>query len=699
MPKLHIFKTCQRVTAPSGPDRCVLKHIARQGGLVLALFLLLSACAPKTPPKPPAPPPSPVLPAPVAPAAEIDSGEKRFTNAEKRFEDKSYPQALENYHEYLKRFPAGPFADKAWSRLGEIYMRLDDFQKSRDAYARLFTDYPDSPFAAEARIEWLATYYNQGQYEKLTQQAADVNDALLSETQIIKKYLLLGDAYLAVGLPVDAVVAYAGIFSKVPESEKERIVTRFQVAIQQLNTTEMIYLLGILNDTPPADDLMYELGLNKTENELYDTAVTILTSFVEKFPQHEKAPQAMQLIEEIKTKYIFDKNAIGCLLPLSGRYQIYGNRALKAIELALVEYNLKYNTPSLKIIVKDTGADEAQTISAVEELHQEKVAAIVGPLSHVEAAARKAQELGLPIITLTQKDDIPEIGDYVFRNFITSQMQVRSLVSYTVRDLGLSRFAILYPQERYGKTFMNLFWDEVIAFGGTVVGVEAYKLGATDFADPIKRMVGLYYELPEQLKNPIDLIAEELVRKVVDEDETKSVPNRRGKEPEPEAIVDFEAVFIPDSPKKAGLIIPQLAFYDVNDVYLLGTNIWNSEDLIKMAEQYIQGAIIPDGFFGGSASPHVKDFVKTFKETFNHVPEFMEAIAYDTATILFQLTNHPGIQSRRAYKDALKSLKDFQGLTGLTSFVDNGDVQKNLYLLRVRGDQFVEVKEKGSSPD
>ena len=144
------------------------------------------------------------------------------------------------------------------------------------------------------------------------------------------------------GLPVDAVVAYAGIFPKVPESEKERIVTRFQVAIHQLNTTEMIYLLGILNDTPPADDLMYELGLKKTENELYDAAVAILTSFTEKFPQHEKAPHAIQLIEEINTKYIFNKNAIGCLLPLSGRYQIYGNRALKAIELALVEYNLKH---------------------------------------------------------------------------------------------------------------------------------------------------------------------------------------------------------------------------------------------------------------------------------------------------------------------------------------------------------------------
>jgi len=170
MPKLHIFKPFQRETAPPGPDRYLLNRIARRGGLVLALFLLLSACAPKPLPRPSVPPSPPVLPAPaapVAPAAEIDTGEKLFTNAEKRFEEKSYPPALENYHEYLKRFPAGPFAEKTWSRLGEIYMRLNDFQKSRNAYTRLFTDYPDSPFAAEARIEWLATYYNQGQYDSI----------------------------------------------------------------------------------------------------------------------------------------------------------------------------------------------------------------------------------------------------------------------------------------------------------------------------------------------------------------------------------------------------------------------------------------------------------------------------------------------------------------------------------------------------
>jgi ABC-type branched-subunit amino acid transport system substrate-binding protein len=164
------------------------------------------------------------------------------------------------------------------------------------------------------------------------------------------------------------------------------------------------------------------------------------------------------------------------------------------------------------------------------------------------------------------------------------------------------------------------------------------------------------------------------------------------KEKKPEAIVDFEAVFIPDAPKKAGLIIPQLAFYDITDTYLFGTNLWHSEKLIEMARQYVQDAIMPDGFFAETASGDVLDFVSAFHRTFNRKPEFIEAVAYDTAMILFQMINGPDIRFRSAIKNNLKKLTDFQGVTGLTSFDDKGEVQRKLYLLQIKGSRFVELK-------
>ncbi len=122
------------------------------------------------------------------------------------------------------------------------------------------------------------------------------------------------------------------------------------------------------------------------------------------------------------------------------------------------------------------------------------MAAILGPIVTSEIAGREAQQMGIPIITFTQKDNIPEIGDKVFRNFITPKMQVQAIVSFTVKSLGLDRFAILYPEETYGLTYMNLFWDQLLESGATVVGVESYKPDQTDFMDPIKKLVGIYYQ-------------------------------------------------------------------------------------------------------------------------------------------------------------------------------------------------------------
>lgn len=160
----------------------------------------------------------------------------------------------------------------------------------------------------------------------------------------------------------------------------------------------------------------------------------------------------------------------------------------------------------------------------------------------------------------------------------------------------------------------------------------------------------------------------------------------------PQAVVDFDAVFIPDAPKKTGLIIPHLAFFDVKDTYLLGTNLWHSDRLIEMARQYVQGAIMPDGFFAESASEKVKQFVGNYQEVFHEKPGFIEAVAYDTATILFQVVSEPDIRYRSALKNVLKRLSDFQGVTGGTSFNNDGDVRKNIYLLQVRGNRFVELE-------
>ncbi len=632
---------------------------------------------------------------------KFDPAAQLFFRAEKMFQEKSYEKALVFFNEYLNRFPDRPMAGAALMKTGAIHMALGNNDRARNVYKRLIAEYPESYFIPDARIEIMATYYNQGEYKKVIEQAADFIKYAVSRAHILRTYVLTGDAYVALGFPKDAVNYYTMAYAKAQDQEKKVIIIKLKYAVRQLSSQDIVFLSSRLEERFPAGYLIFQLGINSVNEEKYDEALKILSEFIEKFPAHENMQQAKNLTVEIKQNTIYSRYTIGCLLPLSGPYRLYGNRALNGVELALNRFSSQNSYPSVKVIIKDTESDPVKAVLAVRELFAENVAAIIGPVITAEAAALEAQDKGIPIITLTQKDNITSIGDFVFRNFFTPAAQVKTLVSYAVKELNLSSFAILYPDENYGKIFMNLFWDEVIACGGKVVGVESYNSTHTDFSDPIKKLAGLYYEVPEDLKNTDaeaddkgnndtagDNNADTSLWYAHENDENIA----EEKKEKPEAIVDFDAVFIPDAPKKAGLIIPQLAFYDVTDTYLLGTNLWHSGSLIEMARQYVQDAIMPDGFFAESASGEAMDFVRTFYKIFNQKPEFIEAVAYDTAMILFQMVSRPDIRFRSVLKNKLKKLTDFQGVTGLTSFDNRGDVRKKLYLLQIKGKRFVELE-------
>ena len=473
------------------------------------------------------------------------------------FQEKSYEKALAFFNEYLDRFPDRPMAGAALMKTGAIHMVLGNNDRARNIYKRLIAEYPESYFVPDARIEIMVTYYNQGEYKKVVDQAADFIKYAVSRAHILRTYVLVGDAYVALGSPKDAVNYYTMAYAKAQDQEKKAIIIKLEYAARQLSSEDIVFLLSRLEERFPAGYLIFQLGINNVNEEKYYEALKILSEFIEKFPDHESVQQAKNLTVDIKRNIIYSRYTIGCLLPLSGPYKLYGNRALNGVELALNRFSSQNGYPSIKVIIKDTESDPAKAVMAVRELFYESVAAIIGPVITAESAAREAQNKGIPIITLTQKDNITSIGNFVFRNFITPTAQVKALVSYAVKDLNLNSFAILYPNENYGKTFMNLFWDEVIVCGGKVVGVESYNSANTDFSDSIKKLVGLYYEVPEDYKNTDAEAGDDKGNNNTAGDNNADTSLwyaneydediAEEKEKTPEAIVDFDAVFIPDA--------------------------------------------------------------------------------------------------------------------------------------------------------
>jgi ABC-type branched-subunit amino acid transport system substrate-binding protein/predicted negative regulator of RcsB-dependent stress response len=654
---------------------------------ISAVLFIVWACVPK-----------PVV-APVHEAA--DSEEEIFLQAENFFKAESYDKALKIYRSYLADYPAGRYAPQILMRIGAIHAGSEDYQAAQDSYKRLLAEHPDSPLVGQAKVEILATLYNQGQYEAVIQLASNILEETISKDLIVKTYMILGDTYVAQEAPEDAVYFYTMAYKDAAAPDQEILIDKLKEAISRLDINALTSLLSHVQEELPKGYLLYQLGLTYSADEQFEEAMQALSEFIKSYPEHENTEHAKSLMDEISERFVYRRNTVGCLLPLSGPYKKYGKRALKGIELAFGQFSSQGIDPSINLIIKDTGADPDKARAAVQALIDEQVAAIIGPMVTAETAATIAQDYGIPIITITQKENITEIGDKVFRNYLTPKMQVETIVSFAADKLGVKKFAVLYPNEKYGTTFMNLFWDEVIKYGGTVVGVESYNPSHTDFADPIKKLVGLYYEVPEDLKEIVaamggagngDVDDDQDTGEIMETDNNDDPDDQDDNEEEPQAIIDFEAVFIPDAPKMSGLIIPQLAFYDVENVYLLGTNLWHSNKLIEMAKDYVQGAIMTDGFFAQSTSPRVRDFIRQFEATYGEKPGFIEATTFDTALMLFELVTRSDIRSRIAIKNELLNLRDFQGVTGLTSFDVNGEVKKQLSLLRIKGKRFLELE-------
>ena len=658
-----------------------LKHIF----ISLFVVMFLAACATK--------------PGVTPGSLPVESGEELFSRAEKLFDARAYDEAATLYDEYFSRYADNPLAAAALMKIGILHALSGDYDKARAAYRKIISDYPSSSFVPDALVEDLFTYFQEKRYQDVIQLAPDILQRIDSSAHILRTYALLGDTYMAMGSPIDAIDYYARAREYAAAVEQEAVTGKLQEAIARLDSADIAILINHPDENLPMDYLMFQLGLNYAMEEKYDDALTILAEFIDRYPEHDNRILVESLIEEIKKNAVFNRYTIGCLLPLSGPYEVFGNRALKGIELALAQYSSQNDTPPINIIVKDTGADPDKAMMALQELYHDQVAAILGPIVTSEIAGREAQQMGIPIITFTQKDNIPEIGDKVFRNFITPSMQVQAITSFTVQSLGLSRFAILYPDETYGLTYMNLFWDKLLELGGTVVGVQSYKPSQTDFMDPIKKLVGLYHEIPEDLKpeNDPNIASEDdeasgqANEQALKNDDEEAQREEEEKE-EPKPIVDFDAVFIPDSPGKVGQIVPQLAYFDIKDVYLIGTNLWHSDSLIKIADQYVQGAVMPDGFFAESTSPKVQEFVKVFEETYQETPDFVAAVVYDSAMILFNVVSRPHIRYRTEIRDELFNLENFPGVTGITRFDENGDVLKKMHLLRIKGKRFVELE-------
>jgi ABC-type branched-subunit amino acid transport system substrate-binding protein len=405
-----------------------------------------------------------------------------------------------------------------------------------------------------------------------------------------------------------------------------------------------------------------------------------LQRFTTAFADHPDVSLAEARLQALQSALNTNPTKIGVLLPLSGEGQLAGQRTLWGIELALSSLRTRDPSLELTLVPRDSQGDSTVASEALRSLvNDEHVIAVIGPLFSQVATdlGPLVDALSIPTISPYARDsEFPLLSAYAFRNSLTDTTQTRFLAEYAIQALNLTRFAILYPDESYGAALKDMFIEHVIRLQGEIVAVASYPQDTTDFQQPIKQIGGV----DDQTLNDLTAGADTAILQLPPDTEFASEQSAK----------PYDAIFLPGYYDRVGLIAPELAFYNITDVQLLGSDGWNADEITAIGERFVENALFVDGFFADSSTPAVSAFVQQFQQRYGERPALLAAQGYDTLQILAQLLR-TGLTTRDELRDRLLQVRDFPGLSGRTTFTPQGDTEKVPYLLTIRKGRITQV--------
>jgi branched-chain amino acid transport system substrate-binding protein len=180
---------------------------------------------------------------------------------------------------------------------------------------------------------------------------------------------------------------------------------------------------------------------------------------------------------------------IGIALAQTSNVALLGQEGVAGSKIAEKYFNDKggINGTPIKLVVEDTGGDEAGAINAFQTLiTQNKVAGIVGPTLSQQAfsADPVAERAKVPVIAASNTaKGIPEIGDYIAR--VSSPVTVvapNSVKAALKINPKIKRVAVFFAQnDAFNKSETEVFQKTVKDQGLDLLTVQKFQTTDTDF--------------------------------------------------------------------------------------------------------------------------------------------------------------------------------------------------------------------------
>jgi len=340
---------------------------------------------------------------------------------------------------------------------------------------------------------------------------------------------------------------------------------------------------------------------------------------------------------------------VGVLMSLTGSSATYGQATKKGIDLAREEINAdsSYKVKFSLVTEDDRSVPNSAASATQKMISADKVKVIIGsfPSSCTIAAASVAEKNKVILISPgSSNPNITNFGDYIFRNWI-SDIYEGNVMAEFLYNQGIRKAAILYIKNDYGDGLNGVFSIRFAELGGTIISSNAFQQDATDLRTHLTKING---EKPE-------------------------------------------VIYLVGYYKEMSQILNQSAQLNIH-FPIYSSVCFEDNELLKIAGKNAEGVIYTTPYFdiNDSSSAFIR-FKKSYFAKYTEDPDVYAAHGYDAMRIIADAINKEGNDADKV-KNYLYGLKDYRGVSGNTTFDQNGDVIKPVMLKIVKDGKFEILK-------
>lgn len=305
-----------------------------------------------------------------------------------------------------------------------------------------------------------------------------------------------------------------------------------------------------------------------------------------------------------------------------------------AIQMALFQVNSR----DVILMPRDATSADPNVISGIaQDAVRDGAVAVIGPVfaQQVAPVAARAAEVRAPVLAFST--DVSAFGKGAYLVSLTPYSEVERVVDWAMRD-GVTRFAMLGPDNANGRTIEQALRQEVTERGGQVISVEYYTPGNSSPQAEARRTAS-----------------------VIDA-ENRSYPNK-------------VAVLIPESGvqlRSVGALLRAIATVTPKEVRFLGTGQWNDPEVWREPGLY-------GGAFPAPDPAALQDFEKRYQAIFGEPAPRLASFGYDAGALAATLAG-----ADRLDAGMIQRPQGWSGVNGLFRFMPDGSVERALAIMQLQ---------------